>query len=159
MQGHTQLGLFNLVQAAFTIYHATNSTEIFTMANRRLQAGLEYTAKYNLNYSVPFTPNCGPPGLPAPKGAGWCFHNISARGGFAPMWEMVGGIYGQSVPFTQELLHKTTRGDGAPGAYRPETGCWNSDKPCLPIIHGGAHVGDGSPRFGTLLYYGMAPIV
>ena len=27
-QGHTQLGLFNLVQAAFTIYHATNSTEV-----------------------------------------------------------------------------------------------------------------------------------
>ena len=44
-QGHTQLGIFNLVEAAFTIFHATNDTEVFSMENRRLQAGLEYTAK------------------------------------------------------------------------------------------------------------------
>merc|ERR1712185_587945 len=36
-QGHTQLGIFNLVEAAFTVFHATNSTEIFTLADRRLQ--------------------------------------------------------------------------------------------------------------------------
>ena len=64
-------------KAAFTIYHATNATDIFTMENRRLQAGLEYTAKYNLNYTVPYIPNCGPPGLPHPKGQGWCFKTIS----------------------------------------------------------------------------------
>ena len=95
------------MEAAFTIFHATNATDIFTMAvspsstallllgrlvgsghkpllgvqDRRLQAGLEYTAKYNLGYDVPFTSNCPgvPGGLPPPKGAGWCFHNISAR--------------------------------------------------------------------------------
>jgi hypothetical protein len=38
-QGHTQLGIFSLLQAALTIFHATNSTTIFTMADRRLQAG------------------------------------------------------------------------------------------------------------------------
>ena len=63
LTGHTQLGIFNLVEAGFTIYHATNMTDIFTMEDRRLQAGLEYTAKYNLGYDVPYTPNCGPPGL------------------------------------------------------------------------------------------------
>lgn len=52
----TQLGIFNLVEAAFTIFHATNDTEIFTMADKRLAKGLEYTAKYNLGYDVPFTP-------------------------------------------------------------------------------------------------------
>eukprot|EP00040_Diaphanoeca_grandis_P020325 m.108103 g.108103 ORF g.108103 m.108103 type:complete len:427 (+) comp27847_c1_seq1:163-1443(+) len=158
-QGHTQLGIFNLVQAAFTIFHATNATDIFTMEDRRLEAGIEYTAKYNLNYSVPFTPNCGPPGLPHPKGHGWCFHNISARGQFAPFYELVGGIYGKNVPYVQELLSKKTRGDGTPDAYRPETGCWNSQSPCQPVIHGGAHVGDGSPRFGTLMFYGMPQVV
>jgi hypothetical protein len=149
-QGHTQLGIFNLVEAAFTIFHATNSTDIFTMEDRRLQAGLEYTAKYNLGYIVPFTPNCGPPGLPKPKGAGWCFKQISnkSRGDFAPMWEMAGAIYGGSVPFVQQLLNRT-----APTPYRPERGRGG------PVIHGGAHVGDGPPRFGTLMHYGMPQVV
>lgn len=149
-QGHTQLGIFNLVQAAFTIYHATNSTDIFTMQQRRLMAGLEYTAKYNLNYSVPFTPNCGPPGLPKPQGNGWCFKNISSadRGDFAPFWELAGGIYGRAVPYVQQLLGRTH-----PASYRPERGRGG------PVIHGGAHVGDGAPRFGTLMHYGMPQVV
>ena len=149
-QGRTQLGLFNLVEAAFTIFHATNSTDIFTMTDYRLAAGLEYTAKYNLGYTVPFTSNCGPPGLPAPKGKGWCFHTISnkSRGSFAPFWEMAGGIYGDKVPTVQELLRRTE-----PTPYRPERGRGG------PIIHGGAHVGDGPPRFGTLMHYGMDPVV
>lgn len=149
-QGHTQLGIFSLVQAAFTLYHATNATDIFSMEDSRLKAGLEYTAKYNLGYDVPFTPNCGPPGLPKPQGNGWCFHNISnkSRGDFAPMWEMAGGIYGASVPYVQQLLHRQT-----PTPYRPERGRGG------PVIHGGAHVGDGPPRFGTLMHYGMEPIV
>ena len=77
------------------------------------------------------------------------------------MWEMVGAIYGGgdqqgAVPYTQELLRR-------PG-YRPETGCnhsapSNHSSSCLPIIHGGAHVGDGPPRFGTLFFFGMDPVV
>ena len=57
-QGHVQLGLFNLVEAAFTIWHATNSTDIFTMEGRRLEAGLEYTAKHVEN-SGETEPWCG----------------------------------------------------------------------------------------------------
>lgn len=155
-QGHVQLGIFSLVQAAFTIYHATNSTEIFTMEKRRLQAGLEYTAKYNLGYSVPYRSNCGFPGLPKPKGQGWCFKNISnkGRGDFAPMWELAGSIYGNAVPRVQELLNRTMLVNGTiPTPYRPE------GERDGPVIHGGAHVGDGSPRFGTLMHYGMVPIV
>jgi hypothetical protein len=53
-QGHTQLGLSGLTQTALTLYHALNSTEPFTHADFRLRKGLEYTAKYNLGYEVPF---------------------------------------------------------------------------------------------------------
>ena len=118
------------------------------MVQRRMQAGLEYTAKYNLNYSVPYTSNCGPPGLPKPKGDGWCFRSISnkGRGDFAPMWELAGAIYGESVPFVQQLLTRTDP------AYRPERGRGG------PVIHGGAHVGDGPPRFGTLMFFGMPQV-
>ena len=42
-------------------------TDIFTMVDRRLLRGLEYTAKYNLGYDVPYRANCGPPGLPKPR--------------------------------------------------------------------------------------------
>lgn len=148
-QGHTQLGLFNLVEAAFTIYHATGSTDMFIMENARLLAGLEYTAKFNLNYSVPYVSNCGPPGLPKPKGAGWCFKDgpsQQGRGVFSPMWELAGAIYGPiATPYINQLLHR-------PG-YRPERGRGG------PIIHEGPHVGDGAPRFGTLFHYGMPQVV
>ena len=160
-QGHTQLGIFNLVQAAFTIYHATNSTDIFTMEDSRLRSGLEYTAKYNLGFEVPYTANCGGPGeLPKPQGNGWCFHSISnkSRGDFAPMWELAGAIYGPSAtPYVHRLLtsndtvRNTTANTTEP--YRPERGRGG------PVIHGGAHVGDGPPRFGTLMHYGMGPVV
>ena len=47
-QAHTQDGLEHLTETALTIWHATNSTEVFTLADNRLLTGLEYTAKYNL---------------------------------------------------------------------------------------------------------------
>ena len=156
-QGHTQLGIFNLVQAAFTIFHATNSTEIFTMEHSRLRAGIEYSTAYNLGYHVNYTSNCGdtPGSLPKPKGAGWCFKtgpSNQSRGEFAPFYELVGGIYGDAVPRVQELLRSHAHGPGGV-SYRPESGRGG------PIIHGGAHVGDGAPRFGTLMHLGMSPII
>eukprot|EP00658_Telonema_sp_P-2_P002863 TRINITY_DN11056_c0_g1_i2.p1 TRINITY_DN11056_c0_g1~~TRINITY_DN11056_c0_g1_i2.p1 ORF type:complete len:224 (+),score=37.92 TRINITY_DN11056_c0_g1_i2:605-1276(+) len=114
-QAHVQLGLFNLVQAGLTLYHATNDTTVLTMENYRLRAGLEYTARYNLGYAVPYTSNCGPPGLPRPKGRGWCFQTISnaSRGEFAPFWEMACAIFGQDqVPYVQQILSRKN--------YRPE---------------------------------------
>ena len=64
------------------------------------------------------------------------------------MWEMAGAIYGNGVPYVQQLLNRTT-----PTPYRPESGRGG------PVIHGGAHVGDGPPRFGTLMHYGMPPVL
>ena len=68
------------------------------------------------------------------------------------MWEMAGAIYGEAVPYVQELLNSTNHGFNG-SAYRPE------GERKGPVIHGGAHVGDGPPRFGTLMHYGMEPII
>eukprot|EP00041_Stephanoeca_diplocostata_P002025 m.22826 g.22826 ORF g.22826 m.22826 type:complete len:411 (-) comp12809_c0_seq3:321-1553(-) len=140
-QGHTQDGIEHLTETALTLYNAINVLDVFTMADRRLLAGLEYTAKYNLNYSVPFTPNCGA----YPK-SGWCFKHISdiSRGHFSAMWEMAAGIYGPQATYSNMVVTQS--------GYRPE-----GAHP--PIIHGGAHVGDGPPGLGTLTFYGMSPIV
>eukprot|EP00656_Telonema_subtile_P051615 TRINITY_DN6997_c0_g1_i4.p1 TRINITY_DN6997_c0_g1~~TRINITY_DN6997_c0_g1_i4.p1 ORF type:complete len:398 (+),score=72.64 TRINITY_DN6997_c0_g1_i4:82-1275(+) len=136
-QPHTMDGLEHLLECAFLYWKATGDTELLSMLGYRLRAGLEYTAKYNLNMSVPFTPNCDVYNIS-------CFEQISSagRGNFAPMWEMAGAVYGGSAPYVQEVLVR-------PG-YRPE------GKPA-PIIHSGAHVGDGPAGHGTLSFYGMKP--
>lgn len=36
-QGHTQDGIEHLLETALTIFHATNDTAVFTMANHRLR--------------------------------------------------------------------------------------------------------------------------
>lgn len=136
-QGHTQDGIEHLVETALTIYNAVNDSSVFTMANHRLRAGLEYTAKYNLNHSVPFVPNCGV--YPMEH---WCFKEISpkGRGQFSAMWEMAAAIYGDSAPYTQQVVQAS--------GYRPE-----GARP--PIINGGPHVGDGPPGQGTLTFHGV----
>eukprot|EP00039_Didymoeca_costata_P012626 m.182734 g.182734 ORF g.182734 m.182734 type:complete len:400 (+) comp15535_c0_seq1:161-1360(+) len=136
-QGHTQDGIEHLLETAFTIWKATNNTSVFSMSDYRLRAGLEYTAKYNLNYSVPFTPNCG-----VYPSEGWCFKNISSkgRGDFSAMWEMAHSVYGDSAPFTKMVVERS--------GYRPE-----GARP--PIINDSPHVGDGPPGQGTLTFYGM----
>eukprot|EP00036_Acanthoecidae_sp_10tr_P002586 CAMPEP_0182930890 /NCGR_PEP_ID=MMETSP0105_2-20130417/26658_1 /TAXON_ID=81532 ORGANISM="Acanthoeca-like sp., Strain 10tr" /NCGR_SAMPLE_ID=MMETSP0105_2 /ASSEMBLY_ACC=CAM_ASM_000205 /LENGTH=392 /DNA_ID=CAMNT_0025069231 /DNA_START=8 /DNA_END=1182 /DNA_ORIENTATION=- len=122
-QAHTQDGLEHLLETALTIHHATNSTDPFTRSNYRLLAGLEYTAAYNLNRSVPFTPNCG-----AYPTSGWCFKTISnqSRGVFSDMWEMAAAVYGEAATFSRAVV-------GRPG-YRPEGAH-------APIINDGPHVG------------------
>ncbi len=64
-------------------WKATGSPELLSLENFRLEAGLEYTAKYNLGGSVPFEPNCDVYNIS-------CFQNISDldRGSFANLWEM-----------------------------------------------------------------------
>lgn len=78
-QAHTQDGLEHLTETALTLWHATNRTDVFTMADFRLRAGLEYTARYNLGYDVPFVPTCG--AYPAHRDS--CFSHLSnkSRGG------------------------------------------------------------------------------
>lgn len=122
---------------ALAYWRATGSTALIVQDGLRLLRGLEYTAKYNLNHTVPFAPNCDVYNIS-------CFKEISAqdRGRFAPLWEMAAAVYSNSP-----LLDYVKRVVGKPG-YRPE------GKP-PPIIHGGAHVGDGPPGLGTLTFLGM----
>ena len=137
-QGHTQDGIEHLLEVALTLWHATNSTEPFTEANCRLRAGVEYTARYNLGHTVPFTPNCG-----AYPHSGWCFKSISnkSRGDFSATWELASAIYGQEdAPWSHAVVGQN--------GYRPE-----GRRP--PIIYNGPHVGDGPPGQGTLTFYGM----
>ena len=54
-------GISKLTETALTLHHALNTTSPFTHANHRLRKGLEYTAKYNLGYEVPFESNGGCP--------------------------------------------------------------------------------------------------
>ena len=138
-QAHTQDGLEHLLETAFTYWKATGKTDLFERDGFRLRAGLEYTAKYNLGFDVPFTPNCDVYNYS-------CFHNISSknRGDVAPLWEMAAAVYGSSAPFVQKVRAQ-------PG-YVPE------GKP-PPIIHSGAHCGDGPPGQGTLTFFGMPPPV
>eukprot|EP00051_Salpingoeca_urceolata_P004596 m.66223 g.66223 ORF g.66223 m.66223 type:complete len:409 (+) comp13726_c0_seq1:182-1408(+) len=138
-QGHTQDGIEHLVETALTIWHATGNTTVFSTSDFRLRAGLEYTAKYNLGYEVPFVPTCGV--YPEEH---WCFKNISSigRGKFSSMWEMASAIYGDTAPYTKQVVNSH--------GYRPEGAS-------QPIINNGPHVGDGPPGQGTLTFYGMTP--
>ena len=134
-QGHTQDGLEHLLETAVTHWKATGSPALLQHSDFRLRAGLDYTAKYNLNYSVPFTPNCDVYNIS-------CFSTISAkgRGEFTAMWEMAAAIYGGDAPFVQRVRD-------APG-YAPE------GKP--PLLKA-PHCCDGPPGQGTLTFYGMPP--
>eukprot|EP00051_Salpingoeca_urceolata_P004598 m.66266 g.66266 ORF g.66266 m.66266 type:complete len:174 (+) comp13726_c0_seq4:1000-1521(+) len=94
---------------------------------------------YNLGYEVPFVPTCGV--YPEEH---WCFKNISSigRGKFSSMWEMASAIYGDTAPYTKQVVNSH--------GYRPEGAS-------QPIINNGPHVGDGPPGQGTLTFYGMTP--
>jgi hypothetical protein len=136
-QGHTQDGIEHLTETALTLWHATGNTSVFTMADCRLRQGLEYTARYNLGYPVPFEPTCGVYHEPE-----WCFKNISSqgRGEFSAMWEMAAALYGTAAPWSMRVVNQS--------GYRPE-----GTRP--PLISNSPHVGDGPPGQGTLTFHGM----
>jgi Alginate lyase len=119
-QPHTIGGIGHLVEAAAVAWN--QGTDLFGYGNNRLLAGLEYTAKYNLGNSVPFTPNCDVYKIS-------CFSVISAsgRGSFSPIWEMAYQSYkrkGVPAPYTQQV--RDARG------YAPET--YNNDHPGIGTL-------------------------
>eukprot|EP00937_MAST-01D_sp_MAST-1D-sp2_P002644 g2644.t1 len=138
-QGHTQDGLEHLLEAAVTHWKATGSPELLQHADFRLRQGFEYTAAYGLGHDVAFAPHCDAYNIT-------CFSNISAkgRGEFAPTWELAAAVYGENATFAQQVRRAA--------GYAPE------GKP-PPVIHGGAHCGDGPPGQGTLTFFGMPPPV
>ena len=136
-QGHTQGGIGKLLQMARVAHNQGLEPSLYEAGGARLLEGLEYTAKYNLNYSVPFVKHCiqtrercGPCELPPlDKRHLACHYNISSsgRGEFSPIWEMVVAAYGSRAPYSKMVR-------SLPG-YRPEK-------------TGGDH-----PGYGTLMFY------
>ena len=135
-QGHTQDGLEHLLETALAYWKATGDPRLLQRQHFLLRRGLEYTARYNLNVSVPFEYRCDVYNIS-------CWHNISAkgRGEFTHMWEMAAAVYGDDAPYTQKVRY-------LPG-YAPEG--------CAPPAIGDVHCGDGPPGQGTLTFYGMKP--
>ena len=55
-QAHTQLSLGAQAELCQVAYNQ-GDREYWDLLDDRLMVGYEYTAKYNLNYSVPYDPN------------------------------------------------------------------------------------------------------
>ncbi len=112
-QAHTQLGLAIFTMCAKIGYNQrsvnTNGANMYSYPNNTylLLTGLEYTAKYNLGYSVPYTS--------VADVSGHSYSTISAtyRGMFRPMYEMAYGFYKNtigvadtSIAYTLEVLNR-----------------------------------------------------
>ena len=100
-QDHAQLGVGLLGDACQIAWN--QGQDLFGVSANRLLAGAEYTAKYNMMQSVPFTTynNCQPANHDWPA--------INARGKIheRPIWEMLYNHYvvrkGLSAPFVQGM--------------------------------------------------------
>ena len=113
-QGHTQAAVGFLSLAAEIGYNQSsvvaNGGDMYSYPNNSyiLLKGLEYTAKYNLGYNVPWTT------LPDVNNEVRYQFNVSNanRGEFAPMWEQVYNFYknriglpDSSLPFTKKIVN------------------------------------------------------
>jgi len=109
-QEHTQMGLAGIADACEIAYNQDNETQIYELFSNRLLLGTEYTAKYNLGYSVPFTYN----------GKSWgSVISPLYRGEFEPFYEMVynhyvnrKGMSGTAVQYTKMVVEKVRQDNG-----------------------------------------------
>jgi len=144
-QVHTEGGIGHLVETALMAWN--QGVDVVSFADNRLVAGMEYTAKYNLGFDVPWTLNMTDECDIYPTSHE---DEISPEGRleFAPVWEMAGRLFSYADilhPYTEQVLNsegytyypERTAG----GSYRPET--TNSD----------------NPGMGTLLYSDPSPVV
>ncbi|MFD2164022.1 T9SS type A sorting domain-containing protein [Paradesertivirga mongoliensis] len=105
-QEHTQMGIGGLAEACEIGYN--QNTDLYGLYSNRLLLGTEYTAEYNLGYSVPYTTN----------------HYGSVisplfRGEFLPFYELVYnhyvnrlGMSGTPVKFTTMVVEKIRQDNG-----------------------------------------------
>lgn len=85
-QGHTQLGIGLLAESCEVAWN--QGIDLYGEADNRLLKGVEYTARYNLGYDVPFVPSVDTTGRYRQK-------TISPidRGKLWPIYEMVANHY------------------------------------------------------------------
>jgi hypothetical protein len=116
-QGHTQLGLAHLGDAAEIAWH--QGLDLYSYAGNRLLAGFEYTAKYNLGEEVPFEPDLDRTGK-------YAHAVISPRGPLRPVFEQIYNHYvnrqGTAAPYSQKAAEKLRPEAAAQGADHPGFG-------------------------------------
>lgn len=85
-QGHSQSGVAHLVETAAVAYN--QGINLFAYSNNRLLLGMEYLAKYNLGYEVPYHPFITIDGPLYPDGI-----SSKVRGGYQPIYEMANNYF------------------------------------------------------------------
>jgi hypothetical protein len=104
-QAHTQLGLGSLGEAFQMAWN--QGDDLFSLLGNRLLIGFEYTAQYNLNYSVPYNASfyrCNANLLGGP----WSIISNASRGVWRPIYELPYAHYvstkGLSMPYTLQQV-------------------------------------------------------
>lgn len=104
-QDHVMFGLGNLAEACETAYNQGDE-KMYAALDNRLLTGYEYTAKYNLGESVPFTTWTDISG----RYCNWQIISDKLRGVFRPIYEIVYNHYvtrkGLDMPYTRRVLSK-----------------------------------------------------
>ena len=128
-QGHTQMGLGYLGCAAEIAWK--QGVDLYGAADSRLALGYEYTAKYNLGQDVPFQPFRS-------VGGRYHYKQISGRGGFAPIYEIVYHHYhgraGMEMPFTKQVIARI-RPERASTVHTPWATLMFAQLPAFPKGH------------------------
>ncbi|KAK2768511.1 hypothetical protein FQN54_000366 [Arachnomyces sp. PD_36] len=117
-QAHTQLGLGNFVEAFTTLRNQNDEQDWFSMLSNRLATGLEYTAKFLQNETVPYDPSfyrCGADLVGGP------WDEISSDDIYPPrpVYELGYAIYqdmGIELPFTKSLIELNTPDGQSPSS-------------------------------------------
>lgn len=112
-QAHTQLGLGNFGEAFQMAWN--QGDDLFSLLNNRLSIGYEYTARYNLGYSVHYNESfyrCDAFLVNGP----WPIISNVTRGQWRPIWELGYAHYvstkGLSMPYTlQQVSHSLIRSE------------------------------------------------
>jgi gliding motility-associated-like protein len=105
-QEHAQMGIGGLAEACEIGYN--QDTDLYGLYSNRLLLGTEYTAKYNLGYSVPYTTNYYGSVI-----------SPDERGAFLPFYELVYnhyvnrlGMSGDPVKYTTMVVEKIRQDSG-----------------------------------------------
>ncbi len=120
-QGHSQGGVSHLLETAVVAYN--HGINLFSYGNYRLVRGMEYLAKYNLGYDVPYHPFIIIDGPIYPNGI-----SSSVRGVFSPIYEMANNYFAAAGVTDAVYTRQVTQSPG----YAPEK--TNFDQPGLGTL-------------------------
>ncbi|CAF1217735.1 unnamed protein product [Adineta ricciae] len=126
-QAHTQLGIGNLGEAFQMAWN--QGEDLFSLVDNRLLAGFEYTAKYNLGYTVPYNESfyrCDAFLVGGP----WPIISNTTRGMWRPIWELpyahYGSIKGLSMPFTLQQIKRNSPDGPNPANAIADNAAWET---------------------------------